>query len=356
MSERNGNEPPPERAMEAAAAWHMRIRDGFSQSDFRAWRAWLAERPEHAEAFDRISAFWHDSAALDDLPWPSPEALAGDRYDGSAPLPAAVPADRARRPAARVANRWRFAAAAAVVATLTLVIVASRPPAVDALAYETAAAEHRAVALPDGSDITLGADSRISVGYTDALRAIELTRGEAYFSVAEDAARPFVVRAGARTVRAIGTAFNVNIGIRDIRVTVLEGQVRIEGPAPPAAGVHAAAPPKRIVTEVGSGQEIDYNNREPPGSPQNVDARLATAWRAGRLAFVDVPLESVIADVDRYTEKELIIGDDGVRHLMYTGTVFHREIDDWLRGLEKAFPVRVVAVEDRGILVIASEP
>jgi transmembrane sensor len=83
----------------------------------------------------------------------------------------------------------------------------------DTLAFQTSAGERRAFDLPDGSRITLDADSVLNVQMLPDRRSLQLARGEAYFEVAKDAARPFLVRAGGAVVRAVGTAFDVRMSV-----------------------------------------------------------------------------------------------------------------------------------------------
>ena len=94
--------------------------------------------------------------------------------------------------------------------------------------YETSIGEHSSVNLPDGTGVVLNTNSHIRASYTDKERFILLSRGEAHFSVAEDNSRPLTVHAGNRFIRAVGTAFNVEIG-RDniVEIIVTEGKVLI---------------------------------------------------------------------------------------------------------------------------------
>ncbi|RME65536.1 MAG: DUF4880 domain-containing protein, partial [Alphaproteobacteria bacterium] len=201
MSKRSKADDNSRRLHEEAAAWFLRIHaDEVSTKDFAAWRTWLAQSDAHGEAFDGIIAFWGESDRMIDLPWPEERALTRDDYDGDTPL--AAPSFESAKPRGRHRSHrilWRLAAAAAFVGFLGILAGYLAPDVFGTRhgVYETATAEHRNVVLADGSHVTLGAKSRITVAYSAARRAVTLHRGEAYFEVAKDKRRAFVVTSGA---------------------------------------------------------------------------------------------------------------------------------------------------------------
>jgi transmembrane sensor len=89
----------------------------------------------------------------------------------------------------------------------------------------TTTAQIRRLKLPDGSVMTLGPDSAVAVGYSDAGRTVGLLSGMAFFEVAHDARRPFSVQAGPVTATALGTAFDVSDDAGFISVSVSQGTV-----------------------------------------------------------------------------------------------------------------------------------
>ncbi len=89
--------------------------------------------------------------------------------------------------------------------------------------------------MEDGSRITLNTDSQIRVDLTVKERRVELQQGEAFFEVAHDASRPFIVRAGNKRVIAVGTRFSVRREANDVRVVVTEGKVRVETEGDPSS-------------------------------------------------------------------------------------------------------------------------
>ncbi len=348
--DQNKSALPDSRMTEDAVSWYLRIQEGISQTDFRAWRQWLAENDDNARAFDAVTEFWQQSEQLENLPWPTDLELVADTYDGSVALSVpekSIPSLRTHKTGRRV---WLAIAASIAVVSVVSVILLQRPEQMNAN-YRTAIAEHRVISLEDGSSITLGAQSDVSVVFDKEIRHVTLKHGEAYFKVAKDISRPFVVAAGTRTVRALGTEFNVNIGVRDIKVSVVEGRVRVEGPAPEPTDKRSGQESSTI-SNLEPGDVLDFNDIGDIGIVSEVDPILTASWMDRRLAYVGASLESVIADVNRYSTTELIIGDQATSTLIFTGTIFSDDIGDWLVGLEKAFPLRIVEVEGHGILLI----
>ena len=93
--------------------------------------------------------------------------------------------------------------------------------------YETASAEQKTLSLPDGSSLVLGALSKVTLDWTRERRAVALAQGEAFFRVAPDPGRPFVVVAGGGLIRALGTEFNVLRDAQRVVVTVSEDPVLV---------------------------------------------------------------------------------------------------------------------------------
>jgi transmembrane sensor len=151
-----------------------------------------------------------------------------------------------------------------------------------------------------------------------------MIKGEAFFRVAHDALRPFVVSAGEADVKAVGTQFNVRMGSDSTLVSVLEGTVEVRDETPAdgsAAGVESAM---RVTT----GEEATIT----PVRLQNSKKRVAVAkittsaaqrsasWTRGRVEFENTPLGDVLSEFQRYRDVRVIIDDESIRKLKLTGS------------------------------------
>lgn len=169
----------------------------------------------------RHGALSDGEAVLDDLALG--EALAAAAATGRL-SDKAIRAMRERR--RRVAGTG---IASIVVATLGLGLwqhgaLAPAPAIVQHI--ETARGEQRAVQLADGSKLELDGATSLDIRIDGETRMVELRRGKAYFDVAHEADRPFVVHAGMSSTRVLGTAFSIDIAQRAVKLNVYRGKVQ----------------------------------------------------------------------------------------------------------------------------------
>ena len=140
--------------------------------------------------------------------------------------------------------------------------------------------------LEDGSRVQLDSKSSIKAQYALSERRLALLEGEAWFEVAPDPARPFIVEAGGGTVTALGTAFDVAVEKSGTRVTVTEHRVTI------------ASNGQSVVVD--QGRQSVFGRDTGVQAPSTVDAESATAWRRGKLIMEKRPLYEVLSAIGRY--------------------------------------------------------
>lgn len=198
-------------------------------------------------------------------------------------------------------------------------------------------------ALPDGSTIELNAGAEVEVSFTEEFRRVVLRRGEAHFQVAKDARRPFVVRAGAIEVRAVGTAFAVEFGANAVDVLVTEGRVAVDTGAPSASALPLAAVDagKRVVIDREAAAAGSVTPRMSEPSAADVQARLA--WRVPRLKFAATPLAQVVAMFNQHAvpgrDARLVLAPDTPVNLRVSGTLRSDDVESLLRLLAGEFGV-----------------
>ena len=215
----------------------------------------------------------------------------------------------------------------------------------------TAIGENRTVSLRDGSKIILGGDTRIAVELSKNLRDIELSKGEALFTVAKDPGRPFKVHAGEATVVALGTEFNVRRGSDRAVVSVTEGRVLVE----PATRILPVAllqefKPKLRAVRLQAGQQTMAGSAGIESASPMEDPAAATAWQSGQLSFRMEPLRYVLENVNRYAPKPIVLEDDGLGTLVITGMVRRENFGGWIESLERTFALEAVEEPARIVL------
>ena len=156
----------------------------------------------------------------------------------------------------------------------------------------SAGGELTTITLKDGTRVTLNGRSTLAFPETFAdTRAVRL-RGEAFFEVSHDAARPFIVEAGELKTTVLGTKFNVCAPGEntDASVALVEGRVEV-APLRPREGIAAKTlhPGEQLIWKAGAGA----------ASVSTFDAESATGWLRGVLAFHDERLSSVAGKLTR---------------------------------------------------------
>jgi ferric-dicitrate binding protein FerR (iron transport regulator) len=236
--------PLNEQVLEEAAGWFIEFRAGTLTGAAREeFLEWLRRSPEHIRAYLEISEAYVRLPTSDAMSAQETERLIAQIdariTDGVVRLSERVPrAPPAAGPANSLSARstsWRTFSLAASVLILVGGAVAVYVWSQRGL-YTTGAGEERTVTLSDASRVQLNARTRLRVTYTDHTRDIQFLDGQALFQVAKDKTRPFIVHAGATSVRAVGTEFDVNRRSTGTTITVLEGRVAVVTAAAAARG------------------------------------------------------------------------------------------------------------------------
>ena len=329
--------------MEVAAYWAMRLSsDDCTPADRAAFEKWRRENPAHDDAFRNVD-----------------EAMgAVYRNIDDADL-IAYAAEVTAEPSAPNRLGWRrFFAGGAVAASLALAVFVgllltsfgedvSTPTQV---VYHTEIGERSTTILADGSEITLNTNTTLNVDYSDAERRLELVRGQVFFKVAKDTTRPFVVVAGDNRIVATGTEFDVRFDVGEkVAVTLVEGEVIVDGAvstADPAGGRGYGAP--IIMTP---GQQMIATVDATPALVQTDVARVVS-WSEGRLVFENDLLADAVAEMNRYTERPIVLEDDERLEAILVGGVFQTgRQDSFLLALQTIHPVDVIERPDRALLM-----
>lgn len=193
----------------------------------------------------------------------------------------------------------------------------------------------------------LGVQSRVNMDFNGPKRQLDLSNGEAYFKVQHDKSRPFVVQAGELSVTAIGTAFDVRRDDDHVTVTVEEGTVEVRASSP-AEGRSGESP---VTWRAEAGYQLTYSTRDRTASIASVNADAELAWRNGELAYVREPLRTVVENLNRYSARKIVIEDPAIAALPFTGTAFASSLDDWLAGLEQAYPITAKRTDSGDVIL-----
>lgn len=288
-----------------ASEWIARLEaEDVSESDRTRFAAWKAASPTHERAYEELRLTWDELRASG--PLVRAVAFGQSMIEAAKPRPRIIP--------------WAIAASTClvVVGAMAVWFVMSRSTEV----FQTAVGEHASMTLADGSIVDINTNSNARVDYTKGSRLVHLQRGEGYFTVSHDSARPFWVMTDRSWVRAVGTAFDVEMRGDDVRVTVIEGSVKV-GAVPEQSG------DGRLDGSAGaSGTTLTANQQAELLGRTVVSVRTLTpgevartiAWRTGVLNFENQPLSEVAAELSRYTPLKIVIRSPELKSLPVGGT------------------------------------
>ncbi len=323
-------EHTPEAIEAVAAGWLARQDRGLTAAEQDAYLEWLCRDPAHAAAVARVQASW---AALDQLsewrpmhsPRPNPDLLAPPR---------------------RRFRRWSAPLAIAALVAFALMAWWPRPAEQFAPRQAIIHPGPERLILEDGSIVELNAGAKVEVAFTPAERRVHLIRGEAHFTVAKNASRPFIVGADKFAVRAVGTAFSVSLDRSAVSVLVTEGKVRLdettaetgESATGPRELSHLVAGQQAVMSVTASlaaGVEAVVQVHEV--TPAEIDRALS--WQGLRLEFVDMPLGDVVNEFNRYNTRKLVVREEATRHILVGGNFRADNVETFVRLLDSSFGV-----------------
>ena len=315
--------------LQRAADWWLRLREPNVRPETIAeWMLWCEASAQNKEAFASVQSLWQKAK--------------------SAPLQPVSRAELRTGAGHRRILLWAIAAGVVgigVLTTLPWLKIRIGMHTENGVAIATNVGTNRPVILPDGSQAVLGGATALTVNYTTQRRTVELNSGEAYFDVRSDPGRPFVVQTPSAAVAAVGTAFNVRTDGHILRVTVSSGVVEIVAGVQTAQRGGGNAP-----VWLKAGQQLVFRSND-VAITSAVDPHVVTAWTTGTLKFIDEPLDSVLAAVNRYSPTRIEIRGPGVGNLRYTGTVVSGRVDEWLSALPNVFPIEVVSQDSDRIII-----
>jgi transmembrane sensor len=298
--------PPLGPSYAEAAAWLARLRaDDRTRDDEARFREWLAADPINAERFEYVSTIWDDMDALRDVP----------RSEPASP---------------RLSRRRMLAGSLAV---FTVGGVGLQWSVANAGVYTTARGEQRRLTLEEGSRLLLNTDTSVKVRFDAEQRRIELRRGQAFFEVSTDP-RPFYVAAGAHDLTVGRGRFDMRREADHLSVLAIDGVATL------AEEVTAEKAPENELIRISEGQRVrvDAARRVEHDRPNVTDM---LAWQSGHAAFRGEPLAQVVTEMNRYTERELVLMDDRAAAMRISGVYRVGDNRAFARSLALLLPIKI---------------
>lgn len=320
-----------------ASNWLAKLDGGdLSAEDRLALKRWLAQDPEHARALKSLAAIWSDmDFLLNDLP----EA---DTTKGAGIF-------------SLLLNIKQVPIALAVVFLCAIGFVVwtvNEGAKVETSFYTTSIGMQLEEHFSDGSVAYINTDSMIETGFSGSARTVRLLRGEAMFDVAHDPARPFVVYAGDREVKAVGTKFVVRLTSENIVVTVTDGQVQLTKRLDHKTISKPEQQEEQEVILISEGEEVEVNNNISKPELKVIETdelERRLSWTSGQLVFKNERLEQVVMEISRYVPNRIVIDDPSLRDVRISGRFEIGDTEALLEAIEISFNVRASHIDDQVI-------
>ncbi|MBC9868600.1 MAG: DUF4880 domain-containing protein [Opitutae bacterium] len=346
-----GNSESPEariaRIKQEASAWVIKQSYDFRPEDQDAFFEWLAADSEHAEAYQQRQETWNRLDVLAD--WrpehsfmPNPDLLEGNQ--------------RVRRSKLKLLT-WALASAAVLTLGCFLWFTVFEDAFSDPgkLSSSEFARGYERHVLEDGSIVELNLGSQASIDFSQDLRLVMLESGEAHFTIAKNAGRPFIVRANGVAVEAVGTIFNVQIRDDSVDVLVTEGRVHVRADAFEGPG-SSNSPEDDSVQELTSGQQTVIELGKTSSKPQVLELSESEleeklTWLKQVIHFDAAALSEIVFEFNRRNYRKIVIEDPSIEDTQLSVTIRPNNVDDFVELLELTANIRAERIGDSVITI-----
>ncbi len=309
--------------------------------------AWVNASPANSKFFEEMQSLWGISATFHPQPqldvaqaWEQLDARLSKAIHPSKSLtppndgPAKTVASSRRTLFPRNMPLWlRVAAVLLPLAVALWWWQDSRETTPEALVFQTSSDERRLVQLPDGSTVHLNHLTVLTYTEDYGGRHVVL-EGEAYFDVAHQEGKPFVILSGGARTTVVGTSFNVRAypGEPQVEVSVVSGKVQVES---------ALAPEQHTLLQAGQAAILQKDKGEV--TLEGELAANAAAWKSRRLQFQDARVSEVAAALERYFDVRILLQDPAIGNCRFSGTYEDPKLTDVLEALTFAMELQLEA-------------
>jgi ferric-dicitrate binding protein FerR (iron transport regulator)/succinate dehydrogenase flavin-adding protein (antitoxin of CptAB toxin-antitoxin module) len=206
------------------------------------------------------------------------------------------------------------------------------------------------IILPDGSQVWLNSDSKLSYGarFNDTIREVSL-EGEAYFDVIKDKKRPFVVMTNALNIRVLGTAFNIKSYAQDatIETTLIRGMIEVRKNNEPATKKIVLTPNEKLIYNKSEALLVRPNNEQNTIGKKlealsvstlskNIpdSSRVETAWIYGRLVFDGDSFVTLAEKMERWYDIKITIQNQSISNNRFSGVFEKENVEEAFKALQ----------------------
>ncbi len=259
---------------------------------------------------------------------------------------------------AKKSYRWyKVAAVFAFLVATGAAIYYSTDSQVEMVTYNTIPGQKSTIPLPDGTSIRLNAGSTIVFPekFSGSAREISLT-GEAFFEVARDEKRPFIIKSGDLVTTVLGTSFNIKAFANDeIEVTVATGKVQVETSQGSVVKNDRGTSPRDVNSQILTpGQQATFNPTTKEITTQQVAIDQYTLWKDGVLVLDGQDFEQVGKTLQRWFGATIIFDNDQLKKCEIRGRFNDPKLEKVLDALKYIYSIEYQVKED-GIHILGND-
>lgn len=311
-----------------------------SDEERSALEAWISEKEDNRRFFDKVKKVWQASEVCTDNFCPNVEAAwqkVKQATDKVRPL-------HVEEQKVGVDNRQWIPYAASVALLLTALVgwwSMKDTHFVQKLSFqnETVEANQKGqVVLADGSKVWLNSNTRFYYPKSFEGERVVYLEGEAYFEIAKDEEKPFVIYSGKSVTEVLGTSFNVNTEADAVTVTVASGRV---------AFYPEGNKESQVVLEKG---EAGHFMNKKVSKTRNEDVNYLS-WQTGVLTFENASLSAVAKALSRHYGTEVAIDGEASESCRLTSSFKNQTLDEVLELIRLTLDIEIKKEKERILLI-----
>ncbi|RBQ31741.1 siderophore-interacting protein [Arcobacter sp. FW59] len=300
---------------EQAAYFFTCKKDGFTRNQELEFKTWIEESIEHKKAFEKVEKLQSLFSSL-------PKNIKSN-------ISQKVHQDIKNRKRFRKENLFKIAA------SFTLIIVSlfaiNEYMNFGIKHTYTTNQEIKEIFLPDGSKVVVDAKTKLDIKYYNDKREVNISDGKAFFDVAPNPNKPFIVNASMIKVEVLGTNFEVKNDKEQITVDVISGKVKVQ------QNKNNEFKELAILTK---GKHISFDKQSGKVVLKDIDVRNIASWKDGILFFQDYSLEKAINEFNKYQDINVIMQKD-IKNYYVSGSFSIHDMDKFMVAITKIYPIKV---------------
>lgn len=301
-----------------------KLNDVISESDALILDVWLSENEDNKLVYNDIEQIWADTKDIQ-------PAKTSDKEKSWQ-----IIQDEIAKTETKVIPMKRFSymkiASVLVVLIASVYFINSFSNSNNLIIETTALNETKHIVLPDGSEIDLNENSKITYAKNFKKRNITL-EGEAFFDVTKDEDKPFSVKTFDTETFVLGTSFNVNAYEKqNTEIALFTGKIKF------------VANNNSIILK--PGEKISYDNQKKVLFETEKNSLNELAWKTKTLVFEDSKIVEVISDLEKYYHKKITIENIETTECVFTGTFKNKELKEALESIAFSYETEYTIVNN----------